>query len=128
MLSYAKKLIPMPFFTYNDYEASDKYIYPKINRRYGFKRPRKSQMKKRKQLSLAQALGNLSKVERDKLIGLKVVFECFYNNRHGSRTKKRIQKQGTVIELQKSPGFVLIEDETGGLFSRALSQIWGDVV
>lgn len=85
------------------------------------------QTKKNKQLSLAQALGNLSKIEPDKLIGSKVIFERFYNKRAGSRRKKKIQMQGTVIELQKIPGFVLIQDEKGSLFSRELSQVWGDI-
>ncbi len=84
-------------------------------------------MKKKKQLSLAQALGNLSGIEPDKVVGMKVIFERFYNNRAGSRKKKKIQKQGTVIELQKIPGYVLIEDERGNQYSRDLSQVWSDI-
>lgn len=94
----------------------------------GCKKTQELSMKRKKQLSLAQALGNLSKTEPDKVVGMKVVFECSANNRHGSRTKRKIQKQGTIIELQKTPGYVLIQDEKGNQFSRDLSRIWGDIV
>jgi hypothetical protein len=84
-------------------------------------------MKKIKQLSLAQALGDLSKIDPDKLLGRKVVFEIIKRNRLGTRPRK-VPVQGTIIKLQKTPGFVLIKDNGVGLFSRDLSNVWGDVL
>ena len=85
-------------------------------------------MKKKKQLSLAQALGDLSKINPDKLLGLKVVFERDCNNIHGTRIKKKKTVQGNIKEWAKTPGFVIIQDESGGLHSRDLSNVWGDVL
>ncbi|NJD76962.1 MAG: hypothetical protein FIB08_07695 [Candidatus Methanoperedens sp.] len=84
-------------------------------------------MKKKRQLSLAQALGNLSNIEPDKVIGMNVVFEVIKRNNKGTRPRK-VLKQGTVTELQKTPGFVLIKNEKGSVYSRSLSQVWRDAV
>lgn len=71
---------------------------------------------------------NLSDIELEKLLGLKVVFECICNSRAGSRLKKTITKTGTITGFSKAPGFVVIEDERGGLHSRDLPHVWEDVV
>ena len=83
-------------------------------------------MKKKKQLSLAQALGDLSKIEPDKLLGQKVVFEIIKRNRLGTRPRK-VSKKGIIFKIQ-SPGYVLIKDEGKGVYSRDLSNVWGDVL
>jgi ribosomal protein L35AE/L33A len=83
-------------------------------------------LKKKKQLSLAQALGDLSKTDPDKLVGRKVVFQIIKRNRLGTRPRK-VSKQGIIFKIQ-SPGFVLIKDEGKGVYSRDLSNVWGDVL
>jgi len=85
-------------------------------------------MTQTKQLSLAQALGNLSGIELEKLLGLKVIFECSCHNWTGTRLKKTKTKTGTITGLSKVPGFVIIKDERDGLYSRDLSHVWEDVV
>lgn len=81
-----------------------------------------------KQLSLAQALGNLSGIELEKLLGLKVIFDCRCNSRAGSRLKKTVTKTGTITGFSKAPGYVVITDDRGGQYSRDLSHVWEDVV
>jgi hypothetical protein len=91
----------------------------------GLEDPGRRRMKKKKQLSLAQALGDLSKIDPKNVVGRKVVFN--YYRRKPSHTHREIRR-GKVIGLTSVPGFVLIEDEKGNQYSRDLSNIWGDVL
>jgi hypothetical protein len=81
-------------------------------------------MKKKKQLSLAQALGNLSSIDRIKLLGKKVFFE--YSHTYNRVTHKDL-RPGKIIDLHKVPGYVIIRDEKGNDFSRSLTNVWGDI-
>jgi hypothetical protein len=72
---------------------------------------------KLKLMSLAQTL---SGIELEKLIGRRVIIDRIRRRYRGG---KRI-REGTVVELAKTPGFVLIEDDKGGLYTRAPSQLY----
>ncbi|HWQ96301.1 MAG TPA: hypothetical protein VN368_02900 [Candidatus Methylomirabilis sp.] len=82
--------------------------------------------KKKQQLSLAQALGNLnlSGIDRSKLLGRKVFFE--YSITYNRVTHMQI-RPGKIIDLHRAPGYVIIQDEKGNWYSRSLTNVWGDI-
>ncbi len=75
-------------------------------------------VKKLTLISLAQSIGD--SIELEKLIGRKVIIDRARRRyRGGKRTR-----EGTVIELSPTPGCVLVQDDQGGLYTRAPSQIF----
>lgn len=81
-------------------------------------------MKKKMQLSLAQALGNLSNEDRLKLLGKKVFF--YRTHTHNSVTHKDLMP-GSIVDLHKVSGYVIVQDEKGNHYSRSLTNVWGDI-